>query len=156
MSAYNSTIKRKSGKCSGEGCDYEGVLYAAGKCKSCYWMSKTKKKSVKIPKASGQKTLFAQVYVAQNGKCWLTGSKLDIARATATMFPHILSKGAYPKFKLYSKNVRFIAEERFHILYDCNSREDLEKEYPQYLDKIQEWYDLKDELKAEYNKLFHS
>lgn len=63
-------------------------------------------------------------------------------------FAHILGKGAYPKFKLYYKNILLVTPEE-HTYFDDNTAR--AKRDPQW-----KWvFDLQDLLKAEYNMADH-
>lgn len=95
-------------------------------------------------KPTGELALFREIFVEQNGKCWVTGKPVQFH---PDCFMHVLGKKAYPSFKLYKKNIKFV-EEEIHFLYDNSSKEKLLQHYP----KATKIYDLKEELKTEYYK----
>lgn len=95
-------------------------------------------------KPTGELAVFKEIYVEQKGCCKITGKKIDFH---PDCFMHILSKGAYPNFRLYKKNIWFV-EDEIHYLYDNSSQEKLLQHYPGAI-KI---YEQKDVLKIEYYK----
>ena len=98
----------------------------------------------KLKEPSGELVLFKQIFQDCKGKSMITGKELEFH---PNNFAHILSKGAYPRFRLLKKNIIF-CEYEIHDLYDNSSREHLLSVYP----KAKLFYELKDELRTEYYK----
>lgn len=96
----------------------------------------------KFPKVTGEQEFNKQLYVKRGGICQITGNKVPMKRAC---FLHILSKGAYPKYRLFNYNM-LLVEEEIHYLYDSSSKEKLLEKYP----KAYIIYELKEELKRAY------
>jgi len=107
-----------------------------------YSTPKEKKTISKKREPSGELTLFRQIYEQRKGLCQVTWQRVDFH---PTSFLHVLSKGAYPRFRLYKKNIVMTLPD-IHHLYDNGSKEYLLSIYP----KAIFIYDLKDELKTEY------
>jgi len=104
----------------------------------------------KIPKGlkkgksepTGELALFKQIYIERKGKCQITGEPIEFHPIS---FMHILSKGAYPKYRLNKNNIYMVVAD-IHLGYDSGSKEFLLKLYP----KAKIIYELKDELKISY------
>lgn len=105
---------------------------------------KLKKPIKKKREPTGELQLFREIFKDQRGKCFITGEDLDF---NVWCFLHILSKGAYPDFRLYKKNV-IMVKSKIHLLYDNESKERLLKEFPKSIII----YEKKEELKTEYYK----
>jgi len=99
------------------------------------------KKKAKEP--TGELALFREIFKEKNGKCQITGHDIIFDPSS---FMHILSKGAYPRFRLYKKNILMV-EPEIHHFYDCSDKEHLLFEYP----KAKIIYELKEQLKIEYH-----
>ena len=97
-----------------------------------------------LKRPTGQLSLFKEIFIAQKGKCMITGEEIPFH---PNCFMHLLSKGAYPKFKLYKPNIWLVLEE-IHYLYDNSSIEILLDQYPAA--KI--IYEKKEDLKILYYK----
>jgi len=95
-------------------------------------------------KPTGELALFKEIYLERGGVCEITGAKIEFH---PICFMHILSKGAYPRFRLYKKNI-IMAIADIHINYDGGSKEFLLSLYP----KANIIYEKKDELRTEYYK----
>lgn len=93
-------------------------------------------------KPTGELAMFREIFLERNGICQITGQKIEFH---PICFGHILSKGAYSKFRLYKKNI-IMCIPGIHEIYDNGSKEYLLSIYP----KAKMIYDLKDELKIEY------
>jgi hypothetical protein len=93
-------------------------------------------------KATGELKLFMKIYAEKNGICDITKEFIPF---NVSNFIHILSKGAYNKFRLYEKNI-IHAKPRIHHLYDCSDKESLLKEFPE----AEIIYTKKEALKKEY------
>jgi hypothetical protein len=100
-------------------------------------------KGLSKPKGpTGELVVMKEVYLERKGVCQVTGQKIEFHPKNCL---HVLSKGAYPRFRLYKKNI-VLAIDDVHDLYDNSSREFLLSKYP----KAKLIYDLKDELRIEY------
>lgn len=97
-----------------------------------------------------QKQVFEQVWDNQGGICYITGKFIPKEKAKPINFMHILSKGAYPKFKYRLDNV-LLVDDYVHTLFDFGTRSDLEMKYGEA--KINKLYELKEKLKREYNSI---
>ena len=97
-----------------------------------------------LKKPTGELALFKEIYKKLGGKCQLTGNKIEFH---PNCFMHILSKGAYPRFRLYDRNV-FMVEQDAHFLYDNSDKQTLLEQYP----NAEIIYEKKEELKIEYYK----
>ena len=98
----------------------------------------------KFPKPTGEKALNDKIYVERGGVCGITG--LPVPNKPIN-FLHVLSKGAFPKFRLKRYNVLLVVE-RIHDLYDNSSKEKLLAEFP----KAIRIYQLKEILKEAYHQ----
>lgn len=98
----------------------------------------------KIRKPTGELKLFLEIYNARSAKCEITGEDL---RFDVNCFAHILSKGAYPNFRLNAANIIMVKAD-IHHLYDNSSQEKLLDKYPGA--KI--IYQRKEILKTNYYK----
>jgi len=105
-----------------------------------------KKKGLKQKerKPTGELALFKEIFLERNGKCQITGRDVIFDPMS---FMHILSKGAYPKFRLKKENI-LLVEPEIHYIYDNSDKETLLFEYP----KAKIIYEIKEELKIEYYK----
>lgn len=105
----------------------------------------------KIPKGlkkgksepTGELALFKQIFIERKGKCQITGEKIEFHPIS---FMHILSKGAYPRYRLNKDNIYMVIPD-IHLAYDSGSREYLLSLWP----KAKIIYELKDELKTAYH-----
>lgn len=93
---------------------------------------------------TGELALFRKLYVKLGGKCQITHEPIAF---DPWCFIHILSKGAYPSFRLKEENI-FMTIPKIHDLYDNGSKEYLLSLYP----KAKILYQKKEELKTEYYK----
>jgi len=98
----------------------------------------------KFPKPTGEKEFNTALYKKRGGKCQITNEPVPFK---AICFMHVLSKGAYSKYRLFNYNVMLVKEE-IHWLYDNSSKEELLKKYP----KASIIYELKEELKRAYHQ----
>jgi len=113
---------------------------------------KPKKGLNKKPKPTGELELFKKIYEKRKGICCITKEWLPFH---VESFAHVLSKGAYPSFRLEEFNILLVQRE-IHRLYDNSSKEKLLEKYP----NASIIYDLKQALKERYkyyadNKKFH-
>jgi len=107
-----------------------------------------KKTAIKqtITSPSGKREFFRDIFNKCGGLCMITEKPFPMNNSYSYM--HVLSHGGYDRFEFYEKNVLFV-NPRIHVLYDCNDKEGLLKEFPEAA-----WiYDLKEILKMEYNNL---
>ena len=93
-------------------------------------------------KVTGEYSLFMKIYVERKGICEITGLEIPF---DVNSFMHILSKGAYPKFRLKKDNIMLV-NKKIHSLYDNEGSERLLKKFPQAI----VIYQKKELLKKEY------
>ena len=74
-----------------------------------------------MPKPTGEKVLFDVIWATRPHVCEVSGQ--IIREANVSCFMHILSKGAYPKFRLFDKNILLVTPE-IHNEYDNGDRSD--------------------------------
>lgn len=91
---------------------------------------------------TGEYALFLSIYSERKGICEITGEQIKF---DVNNFAHILSKGAYGKYRLNPFNITHIKPE-IHHLYDNSDKETLLKYYPE----AQIIYDRKERLKQQY------
>ena len=102
--------------------------------------------------------VFKEIYEEVGGQSMLTGK--PISNPTPFNFAHLLQKALnkYPEFMYYKKNIWLLTDYE-HTLLDHGTKEKREK----YEKECKEqglkccWnilYDMQDELKTEYKKLF--
>lgn len=96
----------------------------------------------KTYKPTGEYKLFLQIYSERKGICEVTGEQI---RFDVSNFSHILSKGAYPKYRLNPFNIAHLKPE-IHSLYDNSDKETLLKHFP----KAIIIYERKEVLKQRY------
>jgi hypothetical protein len=104
-------------------------------------------------KPTGELELFKKIYEQRKGICAITKEWVPFH---VESFMHVLSKGAFPSFRLEEYNILLVQRE-VHRLYDNSSREKLLEKYPSAVII----YDLKDALKQRYkwyadNKKFNN
>ena len=89
-------------------------------CLSCLSSRKErpKKKSTlnKVRKPTGEKALFEALWNTRNRRSYVTGRPLG-NEARVHFFSHILPKGAYPKFRLFDRNIQFMTLEE-HTMWE--------------------------------------
>lgn len=95
-------------------------------------------------KRTGELELFKKIWNERPHYCEVTG--LYLPKFEPILFSHILSKGAYPKFRLYEPNIMLV-HPMIHRLWEFEPREKNLARFPAM--KIK--YDKKDELKILYN-----
>ena len=96
----------------------------------------------KAKEPTGELKFFKEIFIERNGLCEITGAKIEFHPIS---FMHMLSKGAYPKFRLKKENVMMVIPNIHHV-YDNGNREYLLHLYP----KAKIIYDKKEALKIEY------
>lgn len=144
------------GTCTGtrkqEGCGGQGLIKTSSRllCESC---EKDKKKAPKLSKllkdiqprekeSKGELALFMSIWATRPHRCQISGE--PIKNFDIRCFSHVLSKGAFPNFRLYDKNIVLKSPE-MHEEYTIKAESDLLK------DSRWKWFfDLKKELIAEY------
>lgn len=104
---------------------------------------KRKKVLRRVYKPTGEKKVFLKIWQERGGKCEITGKSLIFP--IPGNFMHILSKGAYPKFRLLPENIMLVFS-CIHHLYDNGSRAKLLSQFP----AASIIYDKKQELKQQY------
>ncbi len=95
-------------------------------------------------KPTGELELFKRLYEKRKGLCGITNVWVPFH---VESFMHVLSKGAYPSFRLEEFNIVLVQRE-IHRLYDNSSREKLLEKYPE----AEVIYYLKDMLKERYKQ----
>lgn len=109
------------------------------------------KKGKREPTGEGE--LCKKIYEKRKGICGITKVWIPFHPES---FMHVLSKGAYPSFRLEEANILLVQRE-IHRLYDNSSMEKLLEKFPQ----AAIIYELKQALKERYklyaeHKKFHS
>lgn len=98
--------------------------------------------------ATGELKVFMEIWGSlepEDRVSFVTGFPLeDQHEPRAFYFSHILGKGAYPKFRLYKKNIVFMSY-REHHLWDHAKH--MVKDNPLW----KKVFELEEELKREYN-----
>ena len=112
-----------------------------------YWNAdpkpeKTPKKPKGFRKATGELELFKRIYEDRAMKCCITDEHIEF---DVNCFMHVLSKGAFPSYRLLEWNILMV-KRRVHHLYDNEGRDKLLAEFP----KAIVIYELKDFLKSKY------
>ena len=85
-----------------------------------------------------------QIYSERGGRCEVTGKMVPLIPHS---FAHILSKAAYPRYRLNPDNI-ILVDPDVHNYYDNSDKETLLKHYP----SAAIIYDRKEKLKAQYNR----
>jgi hypothetical protein len=98
----------------------------------------------KFPKPSGQLALFEAIWSTRPHVSYISGERLGDDLKAIYCF-HILGKGAFPKYKLYDKNI-ILTTAQEHIDWGEKNREELLALSPNW----QKVFDLYDSLKEEY------
>jgi len=106
-----------------------------------------------------QTMIFKQLWLYSNKRSFVSGLYLRDYMNTPyfyNCFAHILAKGInkYPHYKFLARNIALLTPAE-HSLFDQGTEEQREK----YCDEVksanwQPLYDLRDELKQEYDKVF--
>lgn len=144
---------RKLKQCSF--CEKETYLWKSNPaaCKTCWQREQAKtpkgnkspaRSSIKpkLRKATGEYALFLKIYSERKGLCEVTGEQIPFDIGSMA---HILSKGAYPSYRLNPNNLIMVKKE-IHDLYDNSSKEKLLAKYP----KAIIIYERKDKLRYQY------
>ncbi len=96
----------------------------------------------KPKKASGELELFLKIYSEEKGRCEITKKQIPF---NVWSFMHVLSKKAYPMFRLKRENIMMV-DKKIHELYDNSSKEKLLESFPMATIV----YERKEQLKQEY------
>lgn len=91
---------------------------------------------------TGELKLFLEIYSERKGICEVTGEQIKF---NVNNFAHILSKGAYGKYRLNPFNIAHVKPE-IHHLYDNRGKEALLSNYPE----AEVIYERKERLKQQY------
>jgi hypothetical protein len=88
--------------------------------------------------------MFKEIWNEREHKSFVSGELLG-HYAKPHFFAHVLSKGAYPRYRLNKDNIVLLTMEE-HYLFDHGSMDQRDKTGLDW----QPLYDLKDELKIKY------
>ena len=121
------------------------------KCKTCFNEAQRGKKKEYMKKynekrkgqkyiPTGERALFLEIWNERPHKSEVTGK--PILRFDVKCFSHLLSKGAYPEYRLFKPNI-VLKTVQEHIDWHNLGREDLLKK----TDKWQKIFDVQDQLK---------
>lgn len=97
------------------------------------------------PKNTGEYVLYETIWATRPHVSWLSGAELG-EELNVMCFSHILSKGAYPGFRLYDKNIILKTPQEHHDWHNILREKLLEKNHD-----WQKVFDLEQELKEEYH-----
>ena len=131
------------------GCGESKVIFSRGYCLPCSYKHPKQKLSIKdkvtkpLVKTTGELALFKAIWATRPHKCAVCDK--NIPEFDTWVFSHVLSKGAFPRFRLYSKNI-VIKCRQHHRQYETTSNKDLAKIGGGWLPII----DLHDLLVQEY------
>jgi len=103
-----------------------------------------KNRKKRFPKPTGEGDMFKEIWAEREHKSFVSGKPLGHV-AKAHFFAHVLSKGAYPKYRLNKDNIVLLTFDE-HYLYDHGTMDQREKTGYDW----QKLYDLKDDLKIKY------
>lgn len=107
-------IKRKKKPCVE--CDRDSYIFSKGRCEYCARMSYAKPKQSpikkKIPKATGELALFQAIWNTRPHICQVSGE--PIKEFDIRCFMHVISKKAYPAYRLFDKNILLVTPEVHH------------------------------------------
>lgn len=141
------------GTCNGRdgrypGCGAQEVYITCksrGQCMVCAskYNKKTKTK-IKTKKKTGELDVFIEIWNERPNFSQVSGK--PIAVFSVWCFAHILSKGAYPAYRLDKRNIYLVLPEE-HVLYDTGDRGALEDD-PQW----KELFEIKQMLVEEHYK----
>ena len=98
-------------------------------------------------KVTGEYALMQTIWNTRPHKSFVSG-QIILGDMKPHYMAHVLSKGAYPAFRLKADNIVILTEDEHHA-YDCMSREQQEQMGGDW----QKLYDLKERLKKEYYQL---
>lgn len=103
---------------------------------------KKKKPFTATFKATGEAILFKTLISTRKHLDFITG--LPIENIGYVNCHHVLGKAAYPKYRLFDKNIVFLSDENHYAVHNI-ARSELEKDeqwklYFEYFDKLKELY----------------
>lgn len=130
-------------------CESVQYLWARGMCKACASKNPKEKSGLKeaskkpLFKPTGELVLFQTIWATRPHFCAVCKCKLE--KFDVWFFSHILSKGSFPRFRLYEKNIVLKCREHHHE-WETKSNKDLVKKDGRWLPLIQ----LHDTLIHEY------
>jgi len=131
-------------------CNTEQYIFSRGMCKFCAGKNPKEKSGLKdIPKKSpfgkptGELVLFQSIWATRKHNCAVCGTDLKVF--DVWFFSHILSKGSFPRFRLYEKNIVIKCRQHHHE-WGTKSNKDLLKKDGRWLPMIE----LHDTLIQEY------
>ena len=130
-------------------CGEPRFIWARGKCQECDYKTKPPKKLAKtkikqkFSKPTGELALFQAIWDNRPNFCAVCNEPLG--EFNISYFSHILPKGAFPKFRLYDKNIMLKCEYHHHI-WGTKAKSDLLN----YHSNFQMAIDLAEELLIEY------
>ena len=118
--------------------------------KFCKWYSVPKKEKAKPlgskRKPTGEAAFFQKEWARRGGKCFVTGETIPFSYKSCF---HILSKGAYKKFRLEPTNLIFVREDLHDDWHILGQSECLKKD-PRW----QKVIDLYEHNKKVYNQMY--
>ena len=99
-------------------CNTPHYLWARGMCKPCSAKepkskSGLKEKVSKVIEPTGELVLFKTIWATRPHTCSVCNEPLK--EFNHWFFSHILSKGAFPKFRLYEKNIMLKCKDCHHL-----------------------------------------
>jgi ribosomal protein L37E len=98
-------------------CGRESYIFSKGRCETCAKQSYGSISRTKKP--TGELALFQALWLSRPHMCEVTG--VVIKEFNVQCFMHVLSKKAYPKFRLNHRNILLVAPEVHHE-YDNGDR----------------------------------
>ena len=126
-------------------CEKESYIFSKGRCKKC---SAKKKNPPKKEKSDDQLRMFLTLWKNSNKVSEISGKPLLGFEHSNWhwQFEHILSKGAYPSFKLNPENIMLMLPEEHIYLTDNTDKAKQDPLYKKYFEK-------KELLKQKYYEL---
>lgn len=135
-----------------EGCGKEGIIMTSSR-KLCQECEGKKGKPIKrvsdkkregIQEGNSEYPLFVSIWAVRKHECFVCGESLG-KELKPEFFSHILPKGAFPKFRLYDKNIMLKCRS-CHDLYGTKPRSELVGRSFKWV----EVFSIKDKLNEEY------
>jgi hypothetical protein len=140
-------IERKKKICVD--CGEPEYIWANKKCKPCHYKSKPPKEAKRVslkksfPKPTGELALFKAIWENRPHFCAICNEPLG--EFNVSYFSHLLPKSAFPKFRLYDKNLMLKCEYHHHI-WGTKAKSDLINYHLDFKKAI----DLAEEIMIEY------
>lgn len=141
----------KKGTCSECGNDSIITKPSLGLCFKCN-NKRLRKMKINKSKASGQYDLFLEIWKEREHFSFVSGQTLAHLRHTkvfVNVFAHVLSKGAFPRFKLKKENIVLLTPQE-HFLFDHGSEYQREVYAKNNNCSWEPLYELKQQLTEEY------